>query len=781
MPKLAGLIVNANTEVYFQDDFHVFDQSVWVASNSGGLISTGDDGLTLSSTNSRNFPFVYTSKNIFPESGNYSISVDYQFPTTTHFGVGFGLGNLVPTYSLPSYSNPNIESGVIFFNMWQSLNDKHLLQSKHCATNDVCDAFRTTLFLKPPIASNHRLTINFIDNRFEVLHSSNNQTPEIISNQVLNNTLRRPTVFWIGNPAILETNNNWTKIRISRVVVTREVAKTPVVILPGFGGSWDVSAILTNTPGNNWKIPDFVKEYDGIISSLENAGYKENEDLFVFAYDWRKPLNTLADDLSSFLISKNISSGKFSLVGHSMGGLVARTYLQKYNNPNTDKVITAGSPHKGILDAYAMWEGLIVWDAVWWQKAMHLIATEVNRESGELKIESARRNAPSVKDLLPTDPFLKLGKSTLPISNMIWKNDTLANLNSQVGSFSQKIVSGFSSSNQTKSDLSVSKAPKEDILRGLWEDGKPVAKNPFSFSIGDGYVTSSSSGSLFGNTITLDGWHGETISKKENVVKILSELGVATESAVGSSFDNRKKFLVFKLNSPGTLSVCLASTCNEQIGQYFAPQKMLIVPGFTDGDYKVEILAQGETGKYELVTGKIDEEQDWDSQQGELKSTTQTDSYLYNTKMSELAPNKLTANNNLLNLFPAGVDPRKVNKIRQDVLKKVDAAMRINDAVVFDNEIAKWSALDGYVQTMEHNKINWFSNKDWDEHHFGLYKSKYLPKTKSYFNEVLFSLVTDLEESSKFVNKKDWLKILDEKVQLLQLKHFLGHTYSSGF
>ncbi len=759
------------TDSVFEDNFLSIDDKKWLVNQNDGLVEIQDGGiLKLSSATNYTYPYIHTIDNTFPQS-TYSASIRFKLDGQLNYGAGIVLSDKLIENSTPN----NLSANDIVFLVWPETSTKHTLWTRLCEQGDAsCSVSTLKKITSFPANAFQELKIDF-DGVLYSLTLNDILTKRYIADIKLN-------YLWIGNPQRTSTTTIRPSVYIDFFkIVQPEIAKTPVVILPGFGGSWDVGAVLTNTPGNSWKIPDFVKEYDGIINSLKNAGYIENEDLFVFAYDWRKPLNTLADDLNSFMISKNIHNKKTNLVGHSMGGLVARTYLQKYNNPNIDKVITAGSPHKGILDAYAMWEGLTVWDAVWWQKAMHLIATEVNRESGELKIESARRNAPSVKDLLPTDTFLKMGKSTLQVSNMIWKNDTLASLNSQVGNFSQKIVSGFSSSNQTKSNLSVSKAPKEDLLRGLWEDGKPVTKNPFLYNVGDGYVTSSSSGSLFGNTIALDGWHGETISKKENVVKILSELGVATESAVGSSFDNRKKFLVFKLNSPGTLSVCLAAVCNEQIGQYFAAQKMLIVPGFTEGDYKAEILAQGETGKYELVTGKIDEVQDWDSQQGELKTITQTDSYLYNTKTTELVPNKLTANNNLLSLFPSGVDPRKINKIRQEILKKIDTAMKTNETVGFDNEIAKWLALDGYVQTMELSKINWFNNRDWDEHHFGLYKSKYLPKTKNYFNEVLFTLVNDLEESSKFVNKKDWLKILDKKAQLLQLKHFLGHGYGSGF
>ena len=124
---------------------------------------------------------------------------------------------------------------------------------------------------------------------------------------------------------------------------------------------------------------------------------------------------------------------------------------------------------------------------------------------------------------------------------------------------------------------------------------------------------------------------------------------------------------------------------------------------------------------------------------------------------------------------------RKINKIRQEILVKIDTAMKTNDTNVFNVQIDKWIALDGYIQTIEPNKINWFSFNDWDERHFGLYKARYLPKTKSFFNETLFTLALDLEDSYELTNKRDWLKVIDRRVQLLQLKHFLGHKFGSIF
>jgi pimeloyl-ACP methyl ester carboxylesterase len=74
-------------------------------------------------------------------------------------------------------------------------------------------------------------------------------------------------------------------------------------------------------------------------------------DVFEFHYDWRKPLESAADRLLDQLFRlRQAGAQEVDLVTHSLGGLVARAYLQKHGqNPNVPKVkrlVTMGCPHK---------------------------------------------------------------------------------------------------------------------------------------------------------------------------------------------------------------------------------------------------------------------------------------------------------------------------------------------------------------------------------------------------------------------------------------------------
>jgi len=103
---------------------------------------------------------------------------------------------------------------------------------------------------------------------------------------------------------------------------------------------------LPSPPGNNWGLPQ---------SLAQNL-------LISFAYDWRKDnLNSSATYLQNLLATIDYLYGQNDyqvfLIGHSMGGLVARAYLEKLGNPvgkPADKwygkikgLITLGTPHLG--------------------------------------------------------------------------------------------------------------------------------------------------------------------------------------------------------------------------------------------------------------------------------------------------------------------------------------------------------------------------------------------------------------------------------------------------
>jgi pimeloyl-ACP methyl ester carboxylesterase len=102
----------------------------------------------------------------------------------------------------------------------------------------------------------------------------------------------------------------------------------------------------------------FSTQYQGIIGDLERWGFRESEappTLYVFPYDWRMPNEDSADKLAALLdkIAADHSQVNVTILGHSMGGLIARYYLEsgKYAGrqglARVDQLLTLGTPHRG--------------------------------------------------------------------------------------------------------------------------------------------------------------------------------------------------------------------------------------------------------------------------------------------------------------------------------------------------------------------------------------------------------------------------------------------------
>ena len=132
--------------------------------------------------------------------------------------------------------------------------------------------------------------------------------------------------------------------------------------------------------------------YGPLVNTIREAGYvqegsKEHlEDgrcptLFVFYYDWRRSIAENAVELGNFIRAKQAMLGgeyrvrygtvpepiRFDLMGHSMGGLIARYYMRYGETPlpeegtpdpaitwagakNVGKLIQIGTPNSGYLD-----------------------------------------------------------------------------------------------------------------------------------------------------------------------------------------------------------------------------------------------------------------------------------------------------------------------------------------------------------------------------------------------------------------------------------------------
>jgi DNA-binding winged helix-turn-helix (wHTH) protein/pimeloyl-ACP methyl ester carboxylesterase len=101
------------------------------------------------------------------------------------------------------------------------------------------------------------------------------------------------------------------------------------------------------------RIPDYFNVTEGSIHTP-----RDDANFFTFPYDWRRDNRVSARKLQRFVENqlprwRNWSGAKDAqviLIGHSMGGLIARYYLEVLGGwRNCRALITAGSPHRGAL------------------------------------------------------------------------------------------------------------------------------------------------------------------------------------------------------------------------------------------------------------------------------------------------------------------------------------------------------------------------------------------------------------------------------------------------
>lgn len=89
-----------------------------------------------------------------------------------------------------------------------------------------------------------------------------------------------------------------------------------------------------------------------LATYLGLSGYKNQ---LSFEYNAKAGIEQTAIQLKKFL-QKNVRGGRIDLVCHSLGGLIARVYLQDLNGARrVDNCITLGTPHSGTYNAYWLW------------------------------------------------------------------------------------------------------------------------------------------------------------------------------------------------------------------------------------------------------------------------------------------------------------------------------------------------------------------------------------------------------------------------------------------
>ncbi len=142
-------------------------------------------------------------------------------------------------------------------------------------------------------------------------------------------------------------------IGVANISVFSSRRKEPAVIIPGvFGSTWK---------GGRWILQPIFKPYDALKATLVANGYEEGKTLFDFPYDWEhESIPVIAREFANKIKAIRAVCGcqKINVIAHSMGGLVARQYVESglYQN-DVDQLIFLGAPQLGSPLAYLAWEG----------------------------------------------------------------------------------------------------------------------------------------------------------------------------------------------------------------------------------------------------------------------------------------------------------------------------------------------------------------------------------------------------------------------------------------
>jgi len=400
---------------------------------------------------------------------------------------------------------------------------------------------------------------------------------------------------WGGHFYQGRVKNSFDNVYVGNVL---NLDNTKVIILPGLGASWNVLGALGSQDASlEWQMPSFIKTYDNLKNEFIANGFEEGKNLFIWPYDWRQTVNQISANLDVFLSDTNItdSDDEIILIGHSLGGTVARWWYQNsYSDTRIKKVISLGSPHFGTVDAYEAWNGgKITGDGL--SSIVFNILMLLNRDLTESPASVVQRIAPIVKDLQPVTDFTYIGDQLKDFSSLIETNSGLALKNAEFDDISMSNLytiagTGF----ETKEFLRLGERSFFDKRLDIWPDGHPI--DTVYSTLGDNTVLSGSA-RLGLNYYELTSNHGDLVTGSIN--QIMSILGLEDKDITNVIYDNFKDSMIFYIASPAHLEV----NCGTQT--YSSDQYGFVVVK-NDSSFSgcsVRVVADRDGGNYKLVVG----------------------------------------------------------------------------------------------------------------------------------------------------------------------------------
>jgi len=515
----------------------------------------------------------------------------------------------------------------------------------------------------------------------------------------------------------------------------------PLVFLPGLGGSWNFESLFLGVekPPSEWKLlpGPGEKAYKGLLQTFKNAGYQDEgaqKNLFLFTYNWTKPVSQIANDLKNFIQNtvKPQPDQKIILVGHSLGGLTSRTYVQ--NNPENPvgKLLTLGSPHQGAVQVYYAWEGGDLHFMSILERIAAGLLLNFRRQGFATDKETVQAIAPVLKDLLPTFNYLKQNDNEVPYQTMKEKNDWLIGLNTNPP---PHLFANFTAllSNIPQSTprwIAVQPPGWLDSILNLWPDGKPVGEA--ILDTGDRTVLSQSAWINGARVIELSGLaHREIVQTQTGQEKIMEILNLHP-SAISVSEDISEPFLVFLIASPATIEIF--DSQGNPVGD--GDEKLKIIPSAVGGSYQIKITGTG-NGSYHLYLGQITQGGDfWSEISGKITSG-ETQSQEINFQPTSPLENPFIDENGAI---PNQSAQQKIKELKEYINNKVPSP-KIKNLLL--------NQLDSALNHLKKGKIQQAISSFYELHFFvfRLQKEQKLPYdlTQNLKNQIE-EIIADLEQ-----------------------------------
>ncbi len=592
----------------------------------------------------------------------------------------------------------------------------------------------------------------------------------------------------------------------------------PVVLLPGLGGSWNTPAMITGGPGGNWKRTPFVKVYDNLKNTFLDAGYTEGEDYFEFYYDWRQPLDELADDLKDYLentvLDGKLPETKVNLVGHSMGGMVARAYGQEYDEDNRiNKIVTSGSPHEGAIPAWEAWSGADAGDRWSWKWIGLQLYLQIHKFKYASPVAAVHGLTPGLADLLPIFDFAKDENGVIDVARMDSYNVYLAELKANLTDDLRNLLNTIAGNEQVEDKDTVEWIELEersltDRLLGRWPDGKPTGNtDDYDYtSHGDLIVLEKSALIDETNQQIVNNSHVELVETNEGIQAIVDALDILATPAAGLFNPPRNPSLLFFLHSPADIRVTDpdGSQAGHQVSSpmpnsiYSAEDDLLLIYDAQDGKYQIDVMGADE-GNYQLDLGQLTESGEiWNSFPG-ITSNGEIDTYsIYFNSVSpedlpliddETRKRKLEIVIEQLENLKNHVNSQSVDQNYKDqVINYINRILRVANKGLNYLEVENYSRGTRNVKvTMTGVYLLRIRNNNWA-------KSNNIPEeTQAYVNNraeeigklALDSFVNVFNESGEMMTEKEVLREFKktERVKkrlMKKLQSFSGENYFLG-